>query len=292
MPIASQFDSIVRSSEPLAPRTWLELGGEAEYFAEPTSVVELVELVRHCHAEGISTRVLGGGSNLLVREEGVRGMVISLANDAFGQTSVDGNKLTAGGGAPLAHVINESVRAGLAGLEPLVGIPGAVGGALHGNAGSRGGDVGQWTERATVLTRAGEVIERTRDELVFAYRQSSLDELVILDVTFALEKEDAEQLTKRMQKQWIVKKAGQPMAHQRTACLFKNPRGMSASMLVEQAGLAGTSVGGAQLSSRHSNFVVIEDAATSTDVLKLIDQIRSRVAERLGVELETQLEIW
>lgn len=292
MPIASQFDSIVRSSEPLAPRTWLELGGAAEHFAEPTSVDELVALVAHCHAEGIPTRVLGGGSNLLIREEGVKGMVISLANDAFAQNQVDGNKLTAGGGTPLAHVINESVRAGLAGLEPLVGIPGAVGGALHGNAGSRGGDVGQWTESATVLTRSGEVIKRTRDELVFAYRQSSLDELVILDVTFALEKEDAEQLTKRMQKQWIVKKAGQPMAHQRTACLFKNPRGMSASMLVEQAGLAGASEGGAQLSSRHSNFVVIEDQASSTDVLKLIDQIRSRVAERLGVELETQLEIW
>ncbi len=292
MAIASEFETIVRPSYPLAPRTWLELGGAAELYAEPRHPDELTALVKRCHEEGIPMRLLGGGSNLLVREEGVEGMVISLADAAFGSTTVDGPKLTAGGGAPLAHVINESVRAGLAGLEPLVGIPGTVGGALHGNAGSRGGDVGQWAEGATVLTRSGEVLRRTRDELVFAYRQSSLDELAILDVTFTLEQDDAQQLTKRMQKQWIVKKSGQPMAHQRTACLFKNPRGMSAGMLIEQAGLAGASVEGAELSSRHSNFVVVSDEATSSDVLKLIDQIRSRVSERLGVELETQLEIW
>lgn len=292
MAIASEFESIIKPSHPLARRTWLGLGGPAEYFAEPRSVDELIALVGRCGDEGIATRLLGGGSNLLVREEGVSGMVISLADPAFGETSVSGSTLKAGGGASLAHVINESVRAGLAGLEPLVGIPGTVGGALHGNAGSRGGDVGQWASSATVLTRSGEVCERQRDELVFAYRESSLDELAILDVSFDLEQDDAEQLTKRMQKQWIVKKADQPMSHQRTACLFKNPRGMSASMLIEQAGLAGASVEGAELSSRHSNFVVVADDAKSSHVLKLIDQIRSRVAERLGVELETQLEIW
>ncbi|QDU55586.1 UDP-N-acetylmuramate dehydrogenase [Aeoliella mucimassa] len=292
MPIDTEFESIVQTNVPLAPRTWLGLGGPAEYFAEPTSIDELVSLVARCHAEGIATRLMGGGSNLLVREQGVAGMVISLAHSAFAATTVDGSRLKVGGGASLAHVINEAVRAGLAGLEPLVGIPGTVGGAMHGNAGSRGGDVGQWAVEATVLTRSGEVAERKRDELVFAYRESSLDELAILDVTFDLESEDAEQLTKRMQKQWIVKKSGQPMTHQRTACLFKNPRGMSASMLIEQAGLAGLKVEGAELSSRHSNFVVVSDEATPAHVLKLIDQIRSRVAERLGVELETQLEIW
>ena len=292
MPIDTEFQSIVKANYPLAPRTWLDLGGPAEYFAEPHSVEELVNLVKHCHAEGIATRVLGGGSNLLVREEGVSGMVICLKDEVFGATTVEGSRLTAGGGAPLAHVINEAVRAGLAGLEPLVGIPGTVGGALHGNAGSRGGDIGQWAVGATVLTRVGDVVERTKDELVFAYRESSLDELVILDATFDLEQEDADQLTKRMQKQWIVKKAGQPMTHQRTACLFKNPRGMSASMLIEQAGLSGLRVEGVELSARHSNFVVVGEDATSTHVLKLIDQIRSRVSERLGVELETQLEIW
>jgi len=292
MTIANEFESFLRVEEPLAPFTWLRLGGLAEFFAEPTSVDELTALVRRCHALKLPMKLLGSGSNLLVREEGVRGVVVRLEASPFSTASVEGARLKAGGGMPMAQLINEAVRNGLSGLEPLVGIPGTVGAALHANSGSQGGDIGQWTEKATVLTRAGEVLERTREEMVFAYRQSSLDELAILDATFLLEKEDAVQLTKRMQKQWIVKKAAQPMSHQRTACLFKNPRGMSASMLIEQAGLAGASVGGAQLSSRHANFVVVDEKATPQDVVKLLEKVRSRVVERLGVELETQLQIW
>jgi UDP-N-acetylmuramate dehydrogenase len=292
MPALDDFQSILRAQEPLAPRTWLHLGGVAEYLAEPTSFDELRALVQACHTQGITMRLLGGGSNLLVKSPQVEGVVICLNQPCFSQLSTEGNRLIAGGGVPLAHAINEAIRQGLAGLETLVGIPGTVGGALHGNAGSRGGDVGQWVESARVLTRAGEEKVRRREELVFAYRQSSLDELVILEATFALERDDPEQLTKRMQKQWIVKKAAQPMAHQRTAYLFKNPRGMSASMLIEQAGMNSASVGGAQISPRHANFVVVLDDAKADDVLKLIDLVRSRVSERLGVELETQLEIW
>lgn len=292
MSLLEKFSHILRQDEPLAPRTWLQLGGNAEFLAEPTSVEELAELVAYAHSEGIATRLLGGGSNLLVREEGVKGIVLVLTHPSFVATSVEGNRLKAGGGAPLAHAISEAVRNGLAGLETLVGIPGTVGGALHGNAGSRGADIGQWVESATVLTRSGEVKERDRSELVFAYRQSSLDELVILDATFQLESDDPGQLTKRMQKQWIVKKAEQPLAHNRTACLFKNPRGMSASTLIEQAGMNGAAVGAVRVSPRHANFIEVDEGATSEQVQKLIDQIRSRVAERLGVELETQLDIW
>ena len=274
------------------PATWFQLGGPAKFFAEPTTHDELLALVKRCHEDDTPARVLGGGSNLLVRDEGVDGVVIGLTAPCFSEVKVRDGVLTTGGGAPLANAISTAVRSGLAGLEPLVGIPGTVGGALHGNAGSRGGDIGQWASGAQVLTRRGEVIDRGRNELVFAYRQSSLDELVILNATFQLESEDPEQLTKRMQKQWIIKKAAQPMSHQRAGSMFKNPRGMSAGMLIEQAGLTGTRVGGAEVSQRHGNFVVASDGATSTDVLKLIDLIQSRVAERLGVELEPQLEIW
>jgi UDP-N-acetylmuramate dehydrogenase len=236
--------------------------------------------------------LLGGGSNVLVRDEGVPGMVVSLADPAFAEIQATGRKITAGGGAKLGHLISVAVREGLAGLEPLVGIPGSVGGALHGNAGSRGGDIGQWTCRATVMTRAGEILERDRDDLTFAYRESSLDELVILQGEFELEKEDPEELTKRMQKYWIVKKANQPLGHQSAGCIFKNPRGMSAGMLIDQAGLKGSRVGGAEVSDLHANFIVADASATSHDVLRLIDLVRSRVAERLGVELETEIEIW
>jgi UDP-N-acetylmuramate dehydrogenase len=292
MSLLTEFESIVRCGEPLAPHTWFHLGGPAEYFAEPRTVEELQTLVRRSVDEGIQLRLLGGGSNILVRDEGVPGMVVRLTAPAFNDIQAKGRRLTAGGGAKLGHLISVGVREGLAGLEPLVGIPGSVGGALHGNAGSRGGDIGQWTCRATVMTRAGDLLVRERDDLTFAYRESSLDELVIVEAEFELEQEDPEELTKRMQKYWIVKKAAQPLGHQSAGCIFKNPRGMSAGMLIDQAGLKGSRVGGAEVSDLHANFIVADSSATTQDVLRLIDLVRSRVAERLGVELETEIEIW
>lgn len=292
MGLFSGLEPIVRQREPLAPQTWFQIGGPAEYFAEPRTQAELVTLVQRCRDANVAVRLLGGGSNILVRDEGVSGVVVRLSAEPFQTIEVAGRNVTAGGGAKLGHVISTSVREGLGGLETLVGIPGTVGGALHGNAGGRGGDIGQWTCHATVLTRAGELIERRREDLVFAYRQSSLDELVILQARFQLEPDNPEELTKRMQKQWIVKKAAQPLAHQSAGCIFKNPRGMSAGMLIDQAGLKGTRVGGVEVSDRHANFIVAAQGATSQDVLKLIDLVRARVAERLGVELETEIEIW
>lgn len=292
MPLQDDFEAIVRQDEPLAPHTWLHVGGPAEFFAEPRSADELAALVRRCRDDELPVRILGGGSNVLVRDEGVPGVVIRLADAGFADIERQGRRLTAGGGAKLGHLISTAVREGLAGLEALVGIPGTIGGALHGNAGSRGGDVGQWTSRATVMTAAGEIVERARDELVFAYRQSSLDELVILSAEFELDEEDPDELTKRMQKQWIVKKASQPLGHQSAGCIFKNPSGLSAGVLIDDAGLKGTRVGGAEVSDRHANFIIAEAGATSHDVLRLIDLVRSRVADRSGVELELEIEVW
>lgn len=286
------FEDFVRHNEPLAPHTWFRIGGAAEYFAVPRSLEELQALVRRCHEDEIPVRLLGGGSNVLVRDEGVPGVVIHLGAEPFTQIEVAGRTLRAGAGAKLGHIISSAVREGLSGLETLVGIPGTLGGALHGNAGGHGGDVGQWTVHATVVTRNGQLIERQRDELVFAYRESSLDELVILRAEFELEEDDPDELTKRMQKQWIVKKANQPLSHQSAGCIFKNPRGISAGMLIDQAGLKGVRVGAAEVSDRHANFIVAEPGATSQDVLQLMELVRSRVADRLGVELETEIEIW
>jgi UDP-N-acetylmuramate dehydrogenase len=292
MTVAKGMKEIVRENEPLAPLTWFQLGGPAELYAEPTTVEELQELVVRCRDENMHVRIIGGGSNILVRDEGVRGMVITLDAPCFSDVRLEGRRVIAGGAAKLAHVISAAVRHGLGGLEPLVGIPGTIGGALHGNAGGRGGDIGQWASAATVMTRTGEIIERKHDELVFAYRQSSLDELAIVSAEFELEDDDPEQLTKQLQKLWIVKKASQPMSHERTGSIFRNPRGMSAGMLIEQAGMKGATSGQAEVSQRHANFIVAHEGATSQDVLKLIDLVRSRVAERLGVELETDIEIW
>jgi UDP-N-acetylmuramate dehydrogenase len=222
----------------------------------------------------------------------VPGLVVHLSAASFAEISVRGQTLLAGGGAKLAHVVSTAVREGLAGMEPLVGIPGTLGGALHGNASGNGGDCGQWARSAMVMTRAGEILSRQHKDLRFAYRESSLDELVILSASFELEAEDPLELTKRMQKLWIVKKAAQPASNQNAAHLFKDPVGTSAASLIEDAGLRGTRIGDAALSDRYANFVIAGPKATSDDVLRLVDLVRSHVADRLGITLETSLDVW
>ena len=288
----SGLEHIIREDEPLARHTWLRMGGVAQYFAEPTTLDELATLATRCRADEIPIRLLGGGSNLLVRESGVKGVVIHLGAPVFCQISVTGNVVQAGGGASLAHVISSAVREGLAGLEPLVGIPGTVGGALHGNAGRQHADIGQWTHSATTMTRTGEIIHRQREDLQFSHGQSSLNELVILAAEFQLEKEASDELTKRMQKLWIVAKSNQPTVDQFAGRIFKNPQGVRAADLIDQAGLRGTKVGMAEVSERNVNYVVAHPGATSEQVLELTELMRQRVADLLGIELERDLEVW
>ncbi len=288
----SGFEKIVRQGEPLAMHTWFQLGGPAEFFAEPENAEQLIGLVKRCHNEGVELRVLGQGSNLLIRDEGVSGMILRMTATDFARIEIDGPRITVGGGANLSQLVTTAVHRGLAGMEMLVGIPGTIGGALHGNTGAHGGDIGQWTASATVLTATGETIERSRDDLVFGYRESSLDEAVILEAALVLEEDDPRELAHRMQKQWIIKRASQPMGHQCAGCIFKNPRGATAGELIENAGLKGTRIGGAIVSDRHANFIVAEADCTSHDVQRLIELVRSQVSERLGVQLELEVEIW
>lgn len=292
MSFFSGFEKVVRQDEPLAMHTWFQLGGPAEYFAEPETVDDLVKLVRRCAENEIPVRLLGRGSNLLVADEGVPGLVVYLSSPEFRKITVDGSTITAGGGARLGRIVTTAAHRGLAGLEGLVAIPGTLGGALHGNAGTQTTDIGQWTSRAIVITATGDTCQRDRDDMSFGYRTSSLDELVILEATLQLEEDDPQELSKRLQKQWILRKAAQPMGHQCAGCVFKNPRGMRAGELIEQAGLKGTRIGGALVNDRHANFIVAEPECTSADVLRLIELVRTQVSDRLGLDLEVELDIW
>ena len=292
MEIFEGLEHIVRVNEPLAPHTWLRLGGPAQYFAEPTSVEELQELLRRCREEDLPVRILGGGSNLLVRDEGVPGLVLSLGAPAFCQISAEPPLVKAGGGARLGHVISTAVREGLSGLENLVGIPGTVGGALRANATAHGTDIGQWTHSVTVVTGGGDIRTYPHEELRFSYRMSNLDDQTVLEATFELESAEPRDLTQRMQKLWIVKKSNQPLSDQNAACVFANPSWASAASLIEQAGLNGTRVGQAEISDRDANFIVVNPGGTAKDVLRLIELVRAKVTEQLGVELELALEIW
>ncbi len=286
------LEHVVRQDEPLAHKCWLKTGGPAEFFVEPTTIEELCTVVQRAHENDLPIRVLGGGSNLLIREVGVKGIVLRLNAPAFHTIAVDERQITAGGGTPLTHVIASAAGQGLSGLEPLVGIPGTIGGALHGNSGDRVTDVGNWVSSVTVLTRTGEMKTHQRNDMNFSYRSSSVDELAILSATFQLEPDNESDLTRRLQKNWIVKRAQQPQIESQTCQLFKDPLGMTASELIHQAGMRSQTHGGAALFERDANFVVLTGNASSADVLGLIDTIRENVSSSLNVDLEPALQIW
>ncbi len=292
MLLLDDFRDIVKRDEPLAPHTYFRLGGPAEFLVRPRTIEELTAIVTRCRQDSIPLHLLGGGCNLLVRDEGVKGIVVKLDEPAFTDVNIKGNLVDAGAGALLSSVITKTAKAELGGFEVLVGIPGTVGGSLRMNAGGRAGDIGQFTGFVTIMDWQGQIHVRRRDELEFNYRETNLDEPVILAGQFELEPDNPESIIKRMRKIWITKKASQPLGFQSAGCIFKNTRGLSAGLLIEQTGLKGTKVGGAEVSERHANFFIANAGCTARDVLRLIDLVRSRVAERFGVELELEIKIW
>lgn len=286
------FAEITERNAALAPLTSLRIGGRAEYLVQPRSRDELAAVFRGCAEHRIPIHVLGGGCNLLVREEGVRGVVVRLSQPAFTELSIQGAGVRAGAGATLSDLIAYAARQGLAGLEVLIGITGSVGGAVRGNAGDRHGEIGQFVRSLEVLDDAGEFQTRDRDDLRFASDESNVDDPVIVWAEFELEPDDPEDIVKRLRKAWIQRKANQPLTVQAHARLFKNPRGLDAATLIEQADLGKAQVGGAEISSRHANSVIVHPGGTAPDVLNLIDLVREGVRERMGVELELELVIW
>ena len=286
------YNDILSPDESLAGYTWLKLGGKAERFYTPTNRDQLIGLVQACVSESVPFRVLGGGSNLLVSDAGVKGAVIRVIDPLLSSVTVSGEEVVAEGGTLLSRLVTESVRAGLAGLENLVGVPGTVGGAVVGNSGGRHGDIGEFVKEVEVITSTGELTTRSGDELSFAYRNSSISDPVVLSVKLALRSDDADELTSRMKKIWIMKRTTQPLADQSAGCIFRNPRGLSAGALIEQCGLKDLSVGHARVSDRHANFVVTDDGATCEDVESLVERIRAAVLDRFGVELEVEICKW
>ncbi len=293
MPPFDGLQDLVKPDVPLAPLIWFRLGGHASFFAKPRTLDDLLAVLKRARDASVPLKILGGGSNVLVRDGGVDALVIHLESPFFADVAIVENTVTAGTAVPLTALISQTARAGLAGLEILTGIPGTVGGALRGNAESRQGTIGQFVRRATVLDTAGEIQVRERDDLSFADRTSNLDEPVIVSAEFEFGREDPESVVRRMRRIWIVKKESQPYGHQSSGCIFKNPSpDVSAGALIDQAGLKGARFGGAEVSDRHANFIFAHPGAKASDVLHLIEQIQQRVWQQFGYELEIQLQIW
>lgn len=292
MNIFAGLEAIVRQDCPLADYSWYRLGGKSDWLICPTTLAELQDVLGRCSENNIDVRILGNGSNLLIRDEGVRGAVIKLEGEVFRQYTFDGTTLQAGGAADLQRLIQESVKRGLAGIESLGGIPGTIGGAIKMNAGGRFGDIGTAIQSVQVMDLHGNIFEKVKPELVFDYRQVNITAKVIIGTTLHLSEGDPEELLKTYKEVWIYKKNTQPLDTHNAGCIFKNPRGLSAGALIDRAGLKGTHIGGAVVSEKHANFITTDKGCRSADVLALIEKVRKTVQDQFDVELELEIEIW
>jgi UDP-N-acetylmuramate dehydrogenase len=286
------FREIIRPQEPLAAYTLLKIGGPAEALIEPRSPDELGGVIKTCIDRHIPFHVLGSGCNVLIHDEGVKGAVIRLSAPAFTQVTVQGNRARAGGGATLASLISQAAQHNLAGLETLVGLPGTIGGSLRRSAGDRFEEFAQHVRRIEVIDSAGTLQTRERNDPRQTYTNALLDDPVLIAVEVELESDSPEAIVKRLRKAWIQRTANQPFSYQAAALIFKNPRGLSAATLIDQAGLIGTRIGGAQVSERHASYIIADPGTTAKEVLRLIELIRSRVLERFHIELELEISVW
>lgn len=287
-----ELEAFVQENVPLAPHTWYRIGGPARWFVRPRSVEELREAARRCAESEIPVYVLGLGANLLVGDQGVDGAVFRLDEEFWRRVKTEGTTVTAGAGVGMQKLLLRCIRGGLSGLECLAGIPGTIGGGIRMNAGGKYGDIGAVVTRLQVMDLSGEIFERTKDDLVFDYRSTNIAAKFILNATFELEEDDPEQLMRRTKEIWMYKRNTQPLNTKNCGCIFKNPRGLSAGALIDQAGLKGFQVGGAEVSDKHANFIIAHPGCRADDVLKLIKLIKEKVYEKNQIVLETEVQMW
>lgn len=286
------LESIVTENEPLAPHTWYKIGGPARWFVRPTNIQELQEVARRCLENDVSVYVLGLGANLLVRDEGIDGTVIRLEHDFWRTVKFDGTRVEVGAGADMQRLVLRTCRQGLAGIECLAGIPGTIGGGVRMNAGGKFGDIGAVVASVQVMDMEGTVFTRTKDDLVFDYRSTNISAPFILSATLELEEDDPQRIMRRTKEIWMYKRNSQPLNTKNAGCIFKNPRGLSAGALIDQAGLKGLRIGGAQVSEKHANFIVASPGCSANDVLRLIKLIQEKVYARNQISLELEIQIW
>jgi UDP-N-acetylmuramate dehydrogenase len=287
-----EFGEQVRLNVPLAPFTWFGLGGPAKYLVTPRDIPQLQAILKRLTEQDIPLYVMGSGANLLVHDEGVNGAVVCLNTPEFKKVSINETRVTAGAGKDVQKLVLETTHAGLAGLECLAGIPGSVGGEIKMNAGGAFGDIGSAVESVTVMDTRGQIFTRDKDDLSFQYRKSNIAAKFVLDATFALSPDDPQRVMNKVKEIWMFKKNSQPLADKSAGCIFKNPPGKSAGQLIDQAGLKGSTLGGAEVSNKHANFITAKKDSKAADVLALIELVKQRVQEKFDLKLETEVVIW
>jgi UDP-N-acetylmuramate dehydrogenase len=278
--------------EPLARYTTFKIGGPADVFVEPRSVAELTAVVAAAKKADKPLTPIGWGSNLLVRDGGVRGVVLRLRGDFERIEFLNGGVVRAGAAVRVPQLVTAAAERGLSGDEPLVGVPGTVGGALVMNAGTREGEIGPLVREVRALDpETLSVRALGRSDLQFSYRHSNLEKLVVLDVDVELKPDDKGVIMRRVQQHQQRRLQTQPIHTFNVGSTFKNPPGRYVAKLIEEAGLKGLACGGARVSPMHANFIENFNGAKAADVLALVDKIRAAVREREGVELELEMKV-
>lgn len=284
--------AVVRQDEPLARRTTLRVGGCADLYVEPSSEEDLARVIETCSQEGAPFMVLGRGSNLLIGDGGIRGVVVCLAHPHFSTITMEGSQLRCGAGAKLKAVAAKARENLLGGLEFLQGIPGSVGGALRMNAGAMGAATFEVVTQVRFMDEAGQVHERNISQVPVEYRSCPLFKTnIALAAVFCGRPDSKEAIAKRADAFNQARWQSQPKEPS-AGCIFKNPSPtLSAGKLIDELGLKGTRRGGAVVSTVHGNFIVNEGSATAADVLELIDLVKTRAKAERGIELREELEI-
>jgi UDP-N-acetylmuramate dehydrogenase len=288
----SGLEEIVEENVPLARYTWYRIGGPARYLVRPRSLEELQEAARRCAESQIRVFVLGLGANLLVGDPGVDGAVFRLDADHWRRVHFEKNLVEVGAGADMQKLLLRTVRQGLAGVECLAGIPGTVGGGVRMNAGGKFGDLGSVVREVLVMDAEGNLFQRFKDDLVFDYRTTNISAPFILSATLELEEDDPDRIMRKTKEIWMYKRNTQPLNTKNAGCIFKNPRGLSAGALIDQAGLKGLRVGGAEVSAKHANFVIAHPGCLADDVLTVVKIIREKVFEKNQIHLESEIQMW
>lgn len=275
----------------MSEHIYFKVGGPADVLLVPNTKEQLVKTIKVCKENNIPYYVIGNGSNLLVKDGGMRGVVIKLTE--INKISSANGKITAETGALLKDVSKEALDNNLTGLEFACGIPGSIGGAVFMNAGAYNGEIKDVIESAEVLTQDGEIVTYNKEELNLGYRTSRVmqENAIVLEAVFALENGDHEKIKARVDDLTEKRESKQPLEYPSAGSTFKRPEGYFAGKLIQDAGLKGYSIGGAAVSEKHSGFVINKGNATAKDVLDLIAHIQKEVKKQFGVDLYPEVRI-
>lgn len=281
------------TDEPMAAHTTFRVGGPADAFATPDSIEAVASVAAFCREGGIPLYVMGCGSNLLVADAGLRGVVLRIG-PKLADVQVEGEQVRAQAGATNAKVARAALEAGLGGFEFAAGIPGSLGGAAIMNAGAYGGELRDAARAVTCLSPAGQVVRLTADEADWGYRRSMMGErgYIVLGAELQLQPDDPAAIRARMDDLAARRNQKQPLDMPSAGSTFKRPEGHFAGKLIQDAGFQGYRVGGAQVSPKHAGFVVNAGGATAADIRQLMDDVAAGVAERFGVALQPEVRLW